>query len=202
MPALEALQERFRKANTQVVGVSIDSVYSHANWGQSVGGVSFPLLSDFHPKGAVAKSLGVYLEDKGITDRATIIIDADGVVQYAESVGPGGSRNIEDLAAACEKVNQIYDKPLPPFEAPKGIPNGTKLYVKSNCGFSQAAMLARDNLHLNNLSVANVSNDTSAMTALEKIAGKAQAPCLVVDGEAQLESKDIIATLVEAACPV
>ena len=38
-------------------GVSIDSVHSHANWGRELGGVSFPLLSDFEPKGAVA--LGV-----------------------------------------------------------------------------------------------------------------------------------------------
>ena len=52
------LLPRFRAVHTQVLGVSIDSIYSHASWGSDLGGVSFPLLSDFEPKGAVARSYG------------------------------------------------------------------------------------------------------------------------------------------------
>jgi alkyl hydroperoxide reductase subunit AhpC len=47
---VEALQERFFAANTQVLGISIDSVYCHLNWAMSLGGISFPLLADIHPR--------------------------------------------------------------------------------------------------------------------------------------------------------
>jgi Peroxiredoxin len=54
----------------------------------------------------MAKKYGVYLEDKGITDRATVIIDKQGVVRYANSVTPAGERNPKDLLAEAQKVNK------------------------------------------------------------------------------------------------
>lgn len=54
----------------------------------------------------MAKKYGVYLEDKGITDRATVIIDKQGVVRYAVSVTPGGERDPKDLLAEAQKVNK------------------------------------------------------------------------------------------------
>ena len=88
------------------MGVSIDSRFSHDNWAKSCGGISFPLLQDFHPKGDMAKKYGVYLDDKGITDRATVIIDKQGVVRYAKSVTPAGERNPKELLAEAQKVNK------------------------------------------------------------------------------------------------
>ena len=96
----------FQTADTQVLGVSVDSIYSHENWGNSLGGVSFPLLADFHPKGAMAEKYGAYLSDKGITDRATVIIDKQGVIRYSVSVTPGGERNPKDLLGECQKINK------------------------------------------------------------------------------------------------
>lgn len=106
MPGIQSILDEFKATDTQVLGVSIDSIYSHENWANSLGGVSFPLLADFHPKGAMAKSYGLYLEDKGITDRATVIIDKSGVVRYAVSVTPAGERSPKDLLAECQKVNK------------------------------------------------------------------------------------------------
>ena len=54
----------------------------------------------------MAKKYGVYLEDKGITDRATVIIDKQGAVRYAVSVTPAGERNPKDLLAECQKINK------------------------------------------------------------------------------------------------
>ena len=105
MPDLQSKREDFKAADTQVLGISVDSKYSHDNWANSLGGISFPLLADFHPKGAVAESYGLYLGDKGLTDRATVIIDKNGVVQYAVSVGLAGLRKADDLLAECKKVN-------------------------------------------------------------------------------------------------
>lgn len=63
------------------MGVSVDSVPSHEAWQKSLGGVSFPLCSDFYPHGEVADKYGI-LRVEGISERAIFIIDTDGVVQY------------------------------------------------------------------------------------------------------------------------
>ena len=197
---MEALLPRFREANTQVLGVSVDSAYSHANWGRDLGGISFPLLSDFEPKGGMAKSFGVYLDGPGITDRATLVIDSAGSVRHASSVGPGGQRNIEELATLCAEIDREARTPVTPFPAPAAVPPDAVLYVKSRCGFSRAVLLARDNLHLGQkLPVRNVSEDAVAKADLVRVSGKEQAPCLVVGGSAKLESAEIIAWLRETA---
>lgn len=201
MPELEALQPRFRAANTQVLGVSVDSVYSHANWGQDLGGISYPLLSDFEPKGEMAKAYGLYLEGPGITDRATVIVDHSGVVRFAESVGPGGRRDTEALAAKCEAINTEFPgaQPAPEGHDPHEAP---VLYVKSKCGASRAALCARHNLHLGFIPVKNVSEDPAALAELESAAGTNQAPCLLASGKAHHESAEIISHWVNAYAPL
>jgi len=190
---VEALLPRFRAAHTQVLGVSVDSVYSHANWAKSMGGISFPLLSDFQPKGAMASAYGLYLGEPGITDRATVIIDKDGVVRHASSVGPGGKRDIAELAGLCEKVDGEFGQGLSAFPKPSGLPAGVQLFVKNACGASRAAMLARENLHLAaSLPLRNISEDAAAKAELTKLAGKDQAPALAVSGEIMHEAADII----------
>jgi len=203
VPAVEAHLARFQAAHTQVLGVSVDSVYCHANWAKDLGGVSFPLLADFHPKGALAAACGVYLEKAGITDRATVIIDSGGVVRHASSVTPAGQRDASQLAALCEEIDRASTSPKVPFAARAGLPADAVLYVKSRCGFSRATLLAMDNLHLTGkLSVVNVTEDAAAREALVRIAGKETAPCLVAGGAAMHESKDIIRRLVEATAPL
>ncbi len=105
MPDLQSNIEDFKSADTQVLGISVDSKFSHDNWANSLGGILFPLLADFHPKGAVAGQYGLYLEANGITDRATVIIDKEGIVQFAESAGIPGLRKAEDLLSECRRVN-------------------------------------------------------------------------------------------------
>lgn len=196
MPETEALLDRFRAAHTQVLGVSVDSVYSHANWGASLGGVSFPLLADFHPKGALAGSYGVYLEAAGIADRATVLVDSGGVVRFAESVGPGGRRKIGDLAAECERLDAQGSSATVDMPRRPSLPEGTVLYIRNGCGPSLAASNAHVNCHLRGrVALKNVSDDAAACAELERLAGKGQAPCLVIEGKAQWESKAIVEIL-------
>ena len=193
MPETEALLPRFRAAHTQVLGISVDSIFCHANWAQSLGGISFPLLADFHPKGQVAKSYGLYLDDAGITDRATVIVDVAGTVRHASSVSPSGRRDIGELAALCEKVDAEHGSGLADFPSPQGIGKVDGLFVKSNCGHSLKAILGRDNLHLQDqVPLKNVTDDSSALDQLNSLTGKDQAPCLVVDGKPMLEADDIV----------
>ena len=103
IPKIESMIYRFKEADTQVLGVSIDSKHSHKKWAESLGGVSFPLLQDFHPKGSVATSYGTYLENKGFAARSTVIVDKQGVIRY--SVMADGERTITELLAECQKVN-------------------------------------------------------------------------------------------------
>ncbi len=77
--------------------MSIDSKFCHKGWAKGFDGIRFPLLADFHPKGDVAKKYGLWLDEAGISDRATVLISKDGTVLWSESVGPGGERKPMEL---------------------------------------------------------------------------------------------------------
>jgi len=74
--------DEFRKRGTRVVGISVDSVYSHGAWA-AVRGVQFPLLADFNPKGEVARKYQVYRDDLGFSDRALYVVDGDAVIRHS-----------------------------------------------------------------------------------------------------------------------
>jgi len=94
----EALDE-FERLGAKIVGISVDNTWSSQAWARSKG-ITFPLLSDFHPKGAVANKYGV-LRDDGIAERALFIVDTQGVIRYSyvspilES--PGADRLLDAL---------------------------------------------------------------------------------------------------------
>ncbi len=201
MPQVEALLSRFHAAHTQVLGVSVDSVFSHASWGASLGGISFPLLADFHPKGELAKKLGLFLDAAGISDRASVIINSAGIVEFAEAVGPPGQRDIEALAARCEEIDKKGGSPTADFAEPPGVGAGT-LFVRNNCGPSRFCSWALTNLHLNQIKLENVSENSAAASELEKVSGGSQAPCLALDSGVTLEHDAIIAKLTTGAAPL
>jgi mycoredoxin-dependent peroxiredoxin len=73
--------KRFESLDAQVLGLSVDSVWAHKAFADKMG-IRYPLLADFHPKGAVADKFGVYLSEKGITGRAIAIINKAGKVAW------------------------------------------------------------------------------------------------------------------------
>lgn len=104
IPGLNSLRDKFEAADTQVLGISVDSKYCHKAWANGFGGIAFPLLADFHPKGGVATAYGLWLDGPGIGDRATVLIGKDGKVLWSESVGPGGARVPGDLLAKAKEL--------------------------------------------------------------------------------------------------
>lgn len=76
---MEAIGQDIAGFDAQVLGISVDSSPSHKAFARECG-VTFPLLSDFHRE--VSKLYGVYLEDKGISMRATFIVDKEGILRY------------------------------------------------------------------------------------------------------------------------
>lgn len=71
----------FQNDDVQVLAVSVDSAFAHKVWADREG-YDFPLLADFWPHGAVAKSYGILNEEKGIALRATYVLDKEGVVRW------------------------------------------------------------------------------------------------------------------------
>ena len=83
MPTYERELDRFRANNAQVVGVSTDSKYANAAWAKELGGITYPLLCDFNPHGAVTRAYGV-LHAGGMPERAIVIVDKEGIVRYID----------------------------------------------------------------------------------------------------------------------
>jgi peroxiredoxin len=69
-------------AGLQVLGVSIDHSWAHRAFRKHLN-IEFTLLADFHPKGEVARLYGAYLDDYGTSNRSLVLIDEDGIVQWA-----------------------------------------------------------------------------------------------------------------------
>ena len=68
---------------TQVLGLSVDSKPCLVAWAESLGGITYPLLSDFYPHGMVAVKYGV-LQDDGRSERAIFVIDKEGIIRYVD----------------------------------------------------------------------------------------------------------------------
>jgi peroxiredoxin len=75
--------DQFERVNTQVLGISVDSKDCLAAWAENLGGISYPLLSDFWPHGAVAQKFGVLLPD-GRSERALFVMDRSGIIRYVD----------------------------------------------------------------------------------------------------------------------
>jgi peroxiredoxin len=95
--------KQFEQLGAQVLGISVDSVWTHAAFAKSLG-LSYPLLADFHPKGAVAKAYGLYLEDRGMTKRATVVIDRNGKIVWMKEQPLGEARSNQEVLEALQKA--------------------------------------------------------------------------------------------------
>ena len=73
-------------------------------WADFLGGVPFPLLSDFWPHGAVGKAYGIFNEERGMDKRAAYVVDAQGIVRYAKVYPQGTIPTSEELLAELRKL--------------------------------------------------------------------------------------------------
>ncbi len=92
------------EAGVQLVGVSVDSSWSHRAFRKQLG-LDIPLLSDFHPKGETSSRYGAYLEDWGTANRSLVLIDEEGVVRWVHESPtpleiPGANLIFDALAEA------------------------------------------------------------------------------------------------------
>ena len=73
--------EEFASRGIRLLGISVDSIYSHGAW-TAVRGIHYPLLSDFQPRGETARVYNVWRDTDGHSERAVYLIDADGVIRW------------------------------------------------------------------------------------------------------------------------
>ncbi len=82
----------FEEHGAQVLPISVDGTWCHKAFAESRK-LAFPLLSDFEPKGAVARAYGVYDAEKGKSQRALFVIDGEGLIRWSyvspANVNPG-----------------------------------------------------------------------------------------------------------------
>ena len=93
--AISKHYDEFEKLNTEVWGISCDSVYVHKAWEKELGELKYPLLSD--NKKEVATMFGTLIDDEGISLRATFVIDPDGVLKYHLVNDNNIGRNTQEL---------------------------------------------------------------------------------------------------------
>ncbi len=83
-----AHESQYADADAQVIGVSVDSHHANTAFAKSLGLSNALLLADFQPRGAVARAYGVYMDEPGISMRASFVIDKQGIVRHAEVQAP------------------------------------------------------------------------------------------------------------------
>ena len=97
----QAVLPEFRKFDAELMGISVDSVWSHLAFAKDRN-LHFPLLSDFEPKGEVARTYQVYRAKEGTTERALFVIDADGIIRWSYVSPVGVNPGADGILRALE----------------------------------------------------------------------------------------------------
>jgi peroxiredoxin len=103
IPAYEDELEKFEQLDTQVLAVSVDSIPCHQAWQKTIGGISYPLLSDSSPHGEVSRKYGI-LTEKDFSDRVVFVIDKQGVIRYIERIGV---KNLPDNSEVFRQLGEL-----------------------------------------------------------------------------------------------
>lgn len=97
------LEEQFAAHRAKLLAISVDGVWCHAAYRQQRN-LFFPLLSDFHPHGQVARQYGVYRPDDGICERALFVIDEQGKIRWSFVSPIGENPGADGIFAALEQI--------------------------------------------------------------------------------------------------
>jgi alkyl hydroperoxide reductase subunit AhpC len=103
MAAYEADKPRFDRLNAHVLGISTDPVPTKVAWANSLGGISFDLLSDFFPHGAVSEQYGV-LRPEGFPVRAIFVVDPEGRIAWMRKYDIGEHPETRELLGELEQL--------------------------------------------------------------------------------------------------
>jgi peroxiredoxin (alkyl hydroperoxide reductase subunit C) len=104
-PGYNIAKDLFEQNDAILLGITVDNIPTLFAWTQEMGGLWFPVLSDFHPHGAVAKKYGVLRSD-GTSERALFVIDKKGIIRYIDVHDINQRPKLEVLLKELEKLKK------------------------------------------------------------------------------------------------
>jgi peroxiredoxin len=104
MTLFNELLPEFQRLNAEVIGISVDGVWCHLAFSKEKN-LKIPLLTDFEPKGEVAKKYGVYRQKDGIAERALFLLDKDGIIRYSYVSPIGVNPGADGILKALESIS-------------------------------------------------------------------------------------------------
>ena len=99
------LLPEFRRFNAALLGISVDGVWCHLAFARDRK-LRFPLLADFEPKGAVARTYGVYRQSDGVCERALFVLDAEGTIRWSYVSPIGVNPGADGILTALEDLSK------------------------------------------------------------------------------------------------
>ena len=93
----------FKKFDAEVLGISVDGVWSHLAFSKDRN-LNYPLLSDFQPKGAVSRLYGAYEAKNGESARALFVVDKKGIIRWSYLSPDGVNPGADGILSALEKL--------------------------------------------------------------------------------------------------
>jgi peroxiredoxin (alkyl hydroperoxide reductase subunit C) len=102
-PGYNLLEDMFAEHQTTVLGITVDNLPTLSAWTQAMGGLWFPVLSDFWPHGSTAETYGILRKD-GMSERAVFVIDRQGVIRYADIHDVNKRPPLEPIMRAVQEL--------------------------------------------------------------------------------------------------
>jgi NADH-dependent peroxiredoxin subunit C len=102
----------FQELGVEIYGVSTDTHFTHKAWhdtSETIGKIEYPLVGD--PTGALTRNFDVMIEDAGLADRGTFVVDPDGVIQLVEINAGGIGRNAAELLRKVRAAQYVAAHP-------------------------------------------------------------------------------------------
>lgn len=173
--------------NAQVLGISIDHVPCLQAWAESLGGINYPLLSDFWPHGDIASRYGV-LREEGYSERALFILDRDGIIRYIDVHDIDEQPSNDVLFEEIRRMDPVAAAAEPEEPEPEALPSGgIVMYCSKWCPDCKKA---RAWLQERNLAFTEVDVWTTQGAAAQVRAwadGKLITPTFEIDGNIVLD---------------
>src|SRR5439155_20451703 len=94
---------QFQRPGAELLGISVDGVWCHLAFAEDRK-LHFPLLSDFEPKGEVARQYGAYRHHDGTTERALFVIDGEGIIRWSYLSPVGVNPGADGILNALESL--------------------------------------------------------------------------------------------------
>jgi peroxiredoxin len=116
MTAYSRELDKFAALDAQVLGISVDSTWSHIAWQEKeIGKLTYPLVSDFFPHGETAKKYDVFRTGDpipGINERAIFVIDKSGKIVFAQLYELGEAPDNRDVMEVLERLAAGASEPV------------------------------------------------------------------------------------------